>query len=224
MDDYLFAFGVDGFNADNLAVFGQKLLGGRFGHDLAALGADFLSKALNDARGAALEEVPGHEGLFGRIHRADSAKFSALVHDPVDGLAGFFNQNAKNMRIGTVVVELQSCRQNLVDRGLDAVLLLIAGADAQRAFREVAAAADGRFFFKHDRLDALIDSALSSCQTGKAAAHDQQICLKILGSHGRHCEGCRKACSYSSSQELSSKHSLYSFEWIGPGILLNLQT
>jgi len=81
---------------------------------------------------------------------------------------------------------LQSGSKNLVNGGVDVVFLLITGADAKTSFREVSAAAQGSFFFEDDRFSALVNCALSCCQTGQAAPDDNEVGLINL-----RCE-CRK--------------------------------
>lgn len=67
------------------------------------------------------------------------------------------------MRIGAIVVILQSSCENLVNRCVDVVFFLIASTDTETSFREVSAAAQGCFFFKNDRFGALVNCTLSSC-------------------------------------------------------------
>ena len=88
-------------------------------------------------------------------------------------------------------MELQRGGKHLFNRGVDAVFFLVAGADAERAFGEVAAAAQSGFFFENDGFDALVNRRLCRSKAGKTAAHDDEIRRQLLGSKGR--EGKRRS-------------------------------
>ena len=176
-DDELVALVVDGFDADDGAVFRDELLGARLREDFTAAGLDVVDEALDDFGGAALEEVPGHKRFVLVVHRADAAEFDAHVLDFVDRLLRFFNQHAKNGRVGTEVMELQSGVENLLHGRLDAVFLLIARVDAERPFREEAGAAQEGELFKNEGLRALVHGRVRSGEAAQTTADDDEVNL-----------------------------------------------
>ena len=67
---------------------------------------------------------------------------------------------------------LKGSIEHLLNGGLDAVGLLILGADAERAFREEACAAQERELFKNESLAALVDGCICGGKAAETAADD----------------------------------------------------
>ena len=196
MDDELVALVVHGFNARDAAVFHDELFRAGLGAQNAALGLHLLDELLNHRCAAALEEVPAHEGLFLRIHRADAAEFDAEVLHFVDRAGGFLDQHAQNGRISTEVVILERRVEHLLRGRVDAVLLRIARVDAERSFREEAGAAEELELFKNDGLHAFANGRIGGAEAAQAAAHDDEVGLFFLhgGKRGRRSGGGRDRC------------------------------
>ena len=111
------------------------------------------------------------------VHGADTAEFNAHVLDLVDRLLRFFDQHAKNGRIGAEVMELQRGVQNLLHGRLDAVFLLIARIDAEGAFREEAGAAQEGELFKNEGLGTLVHGRVRGGEAAQAPADDDEVDL-----------------------------------------------
>ena len=115
------------------------------------------------------------EGFFFRHDRADAADRHALVDDPVDGGARFGDELTNHVRIGAVVVEFEEAVQGPLHVPLDAVLLLVARANAERPFGEIAGAAQNGELFKNHGLQTLVGRFGRRGEAAQAAAHDHEV-------------------------------------------------
>ena len=184
--------GVRRFNPGYFAVFDDEALGRRFREDGAFACFNVLDELFNHGRSAALKKVPRHEGFFRAVHRADAAELNAHVGDFINCVFGAFDQYAQYGGIGAEMMVLQPRVQHLLNGRFNAVFFLVAGVDAQRAFREEPGAAQERQLFENDGFDAFFDEGVGGCEPCETAAHNDDVGLFIFhrshrGWHGTHC-------------------------------------